>query len=210
MICTKNICSKFGDCSDDCVFNLVEKIRRSLDHGSDCQKAWQGRTGENVLRYKLIELGHEVFTATEVHPDGLPWSLKHAGAKRPDLYVLLDDGMILLDAKFHRVGASREFWLRQSELDKYDALLEFCREAYPDAKVHLAFYVIPVEECCRRGVYIPLSRMNRSPRSRRDIGDEERVPIRAIRLADLKYDWWDVHDPSTVRQALEAEPLRPS
>jgi hypothetical protein len=164
-----------------------------------------GEIGEFLMQDELNQLGHELATADEVHPDGLPSGLKKVGGKRPDLYLAWDNRLVVLDAKLHSVGTANEFWLSDAELAKYDALVSYLRSLFPDISIIMAFYVLPTEHAGSRAVYVSLKHVHRGIPKCRVIDDVEESG-KAVALSGLRKALWSEIAPEAVQRALDACP----
>lgn len=115
---------------------------------SDRSPEAAGAAGERFAKHWFDTRGLEYYSIPQ-SPETMPSALAALGGKRPDFAVDFKgrDGVVYVDAKFHRTNELTQFAMTLEEINKYKALQAWDRSTFPDGdrEADVIFILFPKE-----------------------------------------------------------------
>ena len=122
------------------MFAIYAKITAQAD------KNTSGRAGEYFTEVFLKKQGikYEKWPQ-EILP--LSSTMAELGGKRPDFVALLDQNILIIDAKYHKTENCTKFYLSDEEIKKYKGMIGFFRKEYANlTNLVFTFFLFPKED----------------------------------------------------------------
>jgi hypothetical protein len=168
---------------------MKHELRRLIAHMaiSDGSPEAAGAAGECFAKHWFAEHSLEYYCIPQ-SPETMPPALAAYGGKRPDFAVDFKgpDGVVYVDAKFHKTNGVTQFAMTVEEINKYKALQAWDRATSPgqlnDADV--IFIVFPKELASDAFVWVHLDEFSRGTATTLDS-----KPAIAVSLLDRDELW---------------------
>ena len=168
------------------------KLRRLVAYMaiSDGSPEAAGAAGEAFAKHWFAARGLEYYCIPQ-SPETMVSDLSSLGGKRPDFAVDFGgpDGVIYVDAKFHKTEGLTQFAMTVEEIEKYKALQAWDRAKFPeqDQDADVVFIVFPKELASDAFVWVHLDEFSTGTPTTLD-----GKPAVAVSLLDRDELWVDM------------------